>query len=172
MGANLVDFFQRFELLGFFAGYPLFFALVYFAAGFNKRAFTSKWQKLSPLLTSSYALVGALFLLFVLWPLFQGQVVQAGSITMIMLKAWGITAMLFWIPSLRRLPFISLLHSLIFFGLILIDIFSGTNSAPGRDQVRNDMRVLTDSLLLNTLTFITVFIATYIQKIVRQRRAL
>jgi hypothetical protein len=64
------------------------------------------------------------------------------------LTIWGLLSILFWIPALAKKPVLSLLHSLIFFILLLKDLFSQI-SAPTKDMVRNDMNVYTVSLLLN-----------------------
>jgi hypothetical protein len=159
MGADLLTFLQRCELLGFFAGFPVLFAIIYVASSWMQGIPTLRWEKSKALLPASYALVGTLFLLSLIWPVLLGQPLRAGSLSITALRAWGLLAMLFWIPRLRRLPFCALLHSLVFFALIAVDILTGHSTASGRDQIRNDMSLLTDSMLLHAVTFAIVLLA-------------
>jgi cellobiose-specific phosphotransferase system component IIC len=66
-------------------------------------------------------------------------------------------AIIFWIPFFFKRPFLSVLHSLFFFFLLLRDIFS---QLLFHDQdvltLRNEMKVYTDSLLLNLFALIII----------------
>src|SRR5277367_460798 len=105
MGADLLTFFQRLELLAFFAGYPVVFTIVYILSNLRPGFRVMRWEKSGALLPASYALVGTLFFLSIVWPVFLGQPFRAGNLSIIALRAWGLLAIAFWIPRLSRLPF-------------------------------------------------------------------
>jgi hypothetical protein len=66
------------------------------------------------------------------------------------LKIWGIFSILFWIPSLRKKPVLTLLHSTVFFLFLVRDLFFQLFSlSADRNIIRNDMKIFTVSLFLN-----------------------
>lgn len=146
MGTDFPSYIQRFELILFFAGYPLLYTLA------------SRMSQGRKLLPAAYAMVGTLFLSFLLW-----HASPSGSATILGLRCWGVLAMLFWIPRLRRRPVLSLLHSLIFFALMAADLFRQ------QEQVANDMRIISLSLLLNATVFALVLLVVFIRSSIRRR---
>jgi len=133
----------------FFSGYPLLYAVTIFIAADHqlKSNFSTRIVRLLPF---AYALVGTLYLglqLKNLYPEYSAEKIK-GGFQQPWLIAWALLSILFWIPALAKKPVLSLLHSLIFFILLLKDLFSQI-SAPTKDMVRNDMNVYTVSLLLN-----------------------
>jgi hypothetical protein len=68
-------------------------------------------------------------------------------------------SILFFIPALAKKTVISLLHSLVFFFFLLREIFSQLfSSDTDKNILKNEMKVYTDSLLLNlgVFAFITL----------------
>lgn len=159
MGADLLTFFQRFELLAFFAGYPLLYTLIKLTSTIRRPATWFDWQKYAALPGITYALLGTLFLLFLIWRAFP-----SGNIAIFALRGWGVTAILFWIPRLRKFPVFCLLHSLVFFGLIVRDIIRDLSTLSGRDLIHNDMTILSLSFLLNSTVFLSMFLVFLVRR--------
>lgn len=159
MGTDLLTLLQRWELLAFFAGYPLLYTLVSFVAGHRPGISGAGRLKLPAALPAGYAMAGTLFLLFLVW---RANRPVNESITL--LRIWAVLAALFWLPPLRRSPLLSLLHSLVFFGLVVQDLISGFSSLSGRDGIRNDMTIFSLSFLLNTTLFALVSLVLFIRR--------
>jgi hypothetical protein len=81
--------------------------------------------------------------------------------------AWGLLSLFFWLPLFRNKPLISLLHSLVFFGLVARDIFFN----PGKDSslVKNNMKLYTDSLLLQSACFITILLIYFLVNVNKKK---
>ena len=160
MDTSFFDYLQQLELIAFFSGYPLIYALIVVFAGKNqsKRSFKNKLVLLLPF---AYALVGTLYLGLQLKNLYPDYSIE--NIKQIFqgsyLKIWGILSMLFWIPVFSRKTIFSLLHSLIFFFLLGKTLFLYLFKATEQINISNEMKIYTDSLLLNTgcLVIITFF---------------
>lgn len=141
---------QQLELMAFFSGYPLIYSFVRAAAG-NRPSEGSLRSKLVMLLPFSYVLLATLYLGLQLKNLYPDY--SLGHIGWMMrqnyLKIWGILAIFFWIPALRREPALSLFHSLIFVLMLVADLVRQYSGAFGQmDKVRNEMTVYTVSLFL------------------------
>jgi hypothetical protein len=142
---------EQLELMGFFAGYPLVYAIIFLIAG-KRRSRPAFTERLVSLLPYGYALTGTLY-----WGLLLKNNYPDYSWDLLIssqqepyLRIWGLLAILFWIPVLARKPVFSLLHSLVFFFLLLKDlIIQMTSTSFDRHIIRNDMKVYTDSVLLN-----------------------
>ena len=161
MDNNLIAYIERLQLIAFFAGYPLIYALVNFIAGDRSKQANAFVNRLVILLPFSYALTGVLFLGFVLKNLYPDYSIENIAQQFTYLKIWGLLAVLFWIPF-RKKSVISLLHSLVFFFFLLRDIFMHMTSYIGIDVIKNDMKVYTGSLLLNTGTLTVIVILHFI----------
>lgn len=161
MADNFFAYLEQLELMGFFAGYPILYALVMVLAGnevFRKRL------RITPAgaLSVTYAIVGTLYLgmqLRILYLNAQTTGYQfAGYFSL--LRIWGLLAVLFWLPVLRKRPGLALLHSLVFFLLLARDLVVHLlRFSDKQDAIRNEMSVYTDSLLLNLGVFIIVLAA-------------
>jgi hypothetical protein len=114
-----------------------------------------KW--LVPVLPYAYALVGTLYLGLLLknaYPHFSYENV-IGKDGPVFLKIWALSTLLFWIPAISRKTIYSLLHSLVFFYLLLKDLFVYLFSKSGDKQfIKNDMKVYTDSILLTIVALL------------------
>jgi hypothetical protein len=74
-------------------------------------------------------------------------------------KIWAIFSILFWIPALAKKPVLSLIHSLVFFFFLVRDLyFQLTAVSADKNIVKNDMKIYTDSLLLNSGAFVVLVI--------------
>lgn len=153
MGNEFLAYIERLELMAFFAGYPLVYAIVQVISGRAiKTSAVSRWARLLPY---GYALSGTLFFGLLLKELYPDYSVNhiAGAFQNPFLKIWGLTVLLFWLPPFSQRPVFSLLHSVVFFFFLLKDIYAQLTSAPGNEIIQNDMKIYTDSLLLNLLSF-------------------
>ena len=152
MGTDFLSFIQRYELILFFAGYPLLYTLV---------SGLPKWRMSLPVV---YAMAGTLFLLFLFW-----RANRPGSLVIIALRSWGVLAVLFWIPWLGKLRLWSLLHSLVFFALLVEDMVGALSAPYGRETVGGDMRIFSISFFLNALLLVLVRLVIFIRELIRRR---
>ncbi len=146
MDDSFFAYLQQLELMAFFSAYPLVYAIIQVIAGNSKKEII---KKISSLLPSAYALVGLLYLglqLKNLYPDYSFENIRL-SMQQPFLKIWALLSQLFWIPVLRKKLALSLIHSLPFFLFLVKDIF--LRSSPDKHIVRNDMKIYTDSLLIN-----------------------
>ena len=155
MDSSLISYLQRLELMGFFSAYPLLYSIVMVIAGSNeKRNFFKK--QLVALLPFTYALLGTLYLGLQLknyYPDYSFHHIKL-EFEEPLLKIWGLISLLFWIPAIRKKPILSLIHSLVFFFFLARDLFlQSLQLSADNSVVRNDMKIFTDSLLLNFCAF-------------------
>jgi hypothetical protein len=156
------------ELVIFFSGYPLCYALLEFISG------KIKSLQAELFLSYSYAFSGTLYigLQFRKWyyassyhelQLFELQP---------FLTAWAFLSLLFWLPFFRRKAWMALLHSFVFFFLFLRNLFSQVSGdSPNDDMLRNNMKIYSISLLLHSCIFLLVLFFFYISRIYRQRKS-
>jgi hypothetical protein len=158
MEYTFFSYLQRLELITFFSGYPLVFAIIFFIAG--NQPSNNKWKgKLFFLLPFAYALVGTLYLGYQLKSLYPDYTLEniKQSLYHPFLMAWALSSLLFWIPRLAKKPVISLLHSFVFFFLLLKDLFFQLPAfETDKNIARNDMKLYTNSLLLNMAAIIAI----------------
>ncbi len=151
---------QQLELMAFFSGYALIYSFVRAAAG-NRPSEGSLRSRLVLLLPFAYALLGTLYVGLQLKNLYPDY--SFGHIGRVLrqnyFKIWGILAIFFWIPALRRKPAFSLFHSLIFILILVADLIRQYSGDFDRmDKVRNEMTVYTFSLFLNVGVYALVFL--------------
>ena len=165
-----MTYIDRLELMAFFAGYPFVYAIIQVIHGTGKKS-TPVLRDLVTILPLAYALSGTLFAGMVVKELYP----YAHSWTNIInqfyspfLKIWGMMAVLFWVPALNRRPVLSLLHSLVFFFFLVHDIYIQFTSFPAKEIIQNDMKIFTDSLLLNSICLFLVALIYY--PLARRRR--
>jgi len=166
MDSGFFAYLQQLELMAFFSGYPLLYAIILLMAG-NQSSKNKVRDRVVPLLPFSYALVGTLYFglqLKNLYPDYSFENIKL-SMQLPWLVGWGLLSTLFWIPVLARKPVWSLAHSLIFFFFLTRDLFiHAFQSSADKNVVRNDMKIYTDSILLNLgslflVTLISMLIA-------------
>ena len=155
MGNNFFAYLQLLELMAFFSGYSLLYAIILVFAG-NKESRNNFKNRIVSVLPLSYALVSTLYVGLQLKNLYLNHL--SGNIRLTIdhhyLMVWGLLAILFWIPLFRKKEGLSLLHSLVFFFILVKDIFMQIGSSVDENILKNDMRLFTVSFLLNLATFI------------------
>ena len=160
----MMSYLQRLEIMAFFSGYPLVYLITLAFAGKPQTRTVTKKQ-LVLLLPFSYALTGVLYLGLQLKNLYPDySVVHINSeIQNPFLIIWGLLTVLFWIPALNKKPVISLLHSLVFFFPLLKDLYIQISSeSADKSVLKNDMKVYSDSILLNISTFVFIIILYFL----------
>ena len=169
MNDDFFKYLDQLELLGFFSGYPLLYAFI--TSLFVHKKIGIEKIRIVSLLPLAYAFTGTLYLglqLKNVYPDFSFSNIQA---TIQPLKLVALISVLFWFPLLSKRPVISLLHSLIFFFFLAKDLFVHTvKNQPGDGRMQNNMKVFTDSLLLNIISLITVVLFTYFILFIKRRR--
>lgn len=164
MDNSFFAYMQQLELMAFFSGYPLIYAVMHFIAG-NEKIKDNFWRRSASLLPFSYALLGTLYLGLQLKNLHPGYSIEniKNTVQQPGLMIWGLLAIIFWLPALARKTVLSLLHSLIFFFFLAKDlIVQSSASSPNNDIVKNDMKIYTDSLLLNVGALILILLVSFI----------
>lgn len=166
MGENFFEYIERMELLFFFSGYPLVYSLIYFVHGRAQKNQHPMLMRLVPLLPLAYALSASIFFGFWLREFVIRQQIQniRADDHISLLKAWGLSAVIFWIPFFNRKPIYSLLHCMVFFIVFLKELLAGIGSEDGGDIIRNDMRIYTISLALNLVCLTLIWILSIIIK--------
>ena len=160
MDNSFFAYLQQLELMAFFSGYPLLYSLILFVSG-NRTAKNYFRTRIFPLLPYAYALTGTLFLGLQLKNLYPDYSMENIRLAMQQpwLTGWGLLSILFWIPALGRKPVWSVVHSLVFFSLLVKDLFQHTfQSSADKYVIRNDMKIYSDSLLLNLASLIAILV--------------
>lgn len=162
------------ELETFFSGYLLVYAIVYLIASNRSDAHFAK-SNLLPKLPFAYAFVGTLYLGLQLknaYPDYHINHLMAG-IQFPYLKIWGLLSIFFWVPILHKRAVFCMLHSMVFFLLLMKSFYLQlSSSSAGNDLARNNMKIYSVSILLNLLALILVtFISMLIARFKNQKRS-
>ncbi|MEO7264288.1 MAG: hypothetical protein ABIW38_05215 [Ferruginibacter sp.] len=163
MDNSFFAYLQQMEMIAFFSGYPLLYAVIHSIAGKDplKNTFATRLKTLLPF---AYALIGTLYLGLQLKNLYPGYTIEniQHSIHLPFLVLWALISLLFWIPAISKIKLFSLLHSLVFFFFVLRDLFLQlSSSAADKNILNTDMRIYSMSLLLN-LTALAVILLFYV----------
>ncbi len=160
MDYSFYYYIERLELILFFAGYPIVYALVQLLKSLQKSEQLFLKHNLSSHLPYAYALAGSLFLGFVINNM-NGNFSTENIITQFssFIKIWGFLSIIFWVPLFAKKPIYSLLHSLVFFSLIIKDFLIPNINNTIQQSISNDMRMYSLSIALN---FVTLFIIVFI----------
>ena len=162
MGSSIFTYVQQLEMLAFFSGYPLIYYLVRFLTR-NVSLKNVRGAETVTILPFAYALVGTLYLGLQLKNLYPGYTIENIShrIQQPYLIIWALLSILFWIPALSKRQILSVLHSLVFFFIIVKDLFFQlTGIISDRDIIRNDMKIYTVSIFLNLAAFILILLSS------------
>lgn len=173
MPDSFVAYAEWIELETFFSGYLLVYAIIFLMA--------SGWQginfaktKLLPNLPTAYAFAGTLYWGLQLKNMYPDYTVDhliAGT-QLHYLKIWGLLSILFWIPVLRKKAVFSLLHSLVFFYLMITRLYLQFVDSTGNDLAGNTIKIYSASILLNLLSLLFVtFISFLIGRFHSQKRS-
>lgn len=156
---DIFSYIEIYELIGFFSGYALIYSLL-------KALNTSHSviNRILPRLPIAYALTGTFYIanllrkFYLQWSLF-------GHISFpehLYLTLWGLVSLIFWLPATRKISNASLYHSLVFFYFILRDIVLHLLGKAEREQISNNMSMLTISLLVNVSTILLLLALTFL----------
>jgi len=167
MDDNFFSYLERLQIMGFFVAYPIVYLFVksFFSGAKNERI-----SQLPFLLSYAYALVGTLYVGLLIRDLYPfSSVLQNDSSNLFsFLKMWGLLSLIFWIPKIAKQPVFSLLHSLIFFYFLVKDLLFFTIKLRDETVIKNDMRVFTDSLLLNIISLFFIFLIALLYRWVKK----
>jgi hypothetical protein len=162
MGNNFFVYVQQLEMLAFFSGYPLIYFLIRFLT--HNTNFKNGWEaRIVSILPFAYALTGTLYLGLQIINLYPDYTIDniKHRFQQPYLNIWAVLSILFWIPAISKKQVLSILHSLVFFFLVLRDLFfQFTWFSQNRDILKNDMRMYTVSIFLN-LAAVTVLVLLY-----------
>jgi hypothetical protein len=176
MNTDFFKYLQQLEMMAFFSGFPLLYAIVIVAVGYLQKKPELK-KKLISLLPYSYAIVGTLYIGLQLRNLYPNYDIEniRNSILRPFLFLWACLSVLFYLPVINKRRVLSLIHSLVFFFILLKDLFMNISGTSGEDNsiVRNDMKIYTDSLLLNTgVYFLTILIVFFLVALIKKLKIL
>jgi hypothetical protein len=155
---------EQLEMLVFFSGYPLVYYLVRF---FTRHASLKNISTaaLVSILPFAYALIGTIYLglqLKNLYPFYTIENIRH-RIQQPYLIFWALLSLLFWIPAISKKQLLSVYHSLVFFFIIVKDLyFQLAGLTSDRNILRNDMKLYTVSIFLNLAAFIILSLPYYI----------
>ena len=172
MNNSFWQYIDRLELLAFFSGYPLVYAAVMVFFGNKKTVRKNLSGILCSLLPYAYALSGTLYvglLMRNLYPDYSIKNIEA-YFDNAYLKIWAILSLVFWVPLFARKPVISLFHSLIFFFFFVKDIFLFNFSEPDHAMIKNEIKIYSDSLLLNVITFAAMVLLYFLITSIRNKK--
>ncbi len=171
MGNSFFAYLQQLELIAFFSGYPLVYAVTIFIFG-NRQLKNNFKIRIVSLLPFAYALAGTLYLGLQLKNLYPDYSIEniKQTIQLPFLMAWGLLSILFWIPALGKKIVVSLIHSLVFFFFLVSDVvIQLLSTAAAKDMIRNDMKIYTVSLLLNMGAFAFIVLLSFLFSQYRKR---
>jgi len=167
MGNGFFGYLQQLEMLAFFSGYALVYLSIRIFCG-NQSLKDKSSVKYVSLLPFAYALIGTLYLGLQIRNLYPDFTMAniSHKIPQIYLALWGLLSILFWVPFFSEKPVLSLLHSLLFFFLILRDLFFQiTGMVSDKNLLQNDMRIYSVSLVLNLAAYIFIFLLNFLEGI-------
>ena len=113
----------------FFSGYPLVCLVFYLMAG-KKSMYNAVTEKIYPLLPVAYAFVATCFWLLMIYTGRMHFVAEriASAAPSVLVIAYSLSALLFWLPSFRKKTRLSFLHSLPLFLLPFFNMLFKTYS--------------------------------------------
>jgi len=170
MESGFFEYIQQLEKMAFFSGYPLIYAIAFFIAG-DKQSRTRYKKTIITILPYAYALVGTFYLGLQLTDLYPDYSLQNIKLvlTQAYLTIWAVLSILFWIPPIAKRTVWSLIHSLVFLFILVKDLTSYLfYDSTDNSIVKNEMKVYTDSLLLNLAAFVIIALVYFL--LIRTRR--
>jgi len=164
MGNSIFVYVQQLEMLAFFSGYPLMYYVVRYLFLHTSLKNLRGAATLS-ILPLAYALIGTLYLSLQFMNLYPDYTMAniRNRIQQPYLVIWALMSVLFWIPALARRQLWSVYHSLIFFFIIVKDLFFQiTGFSTDRNILSNDMKVYSASIVLNFAAFIFLVLLSFL----------
>jgi hypothetical protein len=164
MDSSFFEYIQQLEKMAFFSGYPLIYAIVFLIAG-DKQLRTGYKKRIITILPYAYALVGTLYSglqLKNLYPDYSLENIRL-ILTQPYMTIWALLSMLFWIPAIGKRSVLSLIHSFVFFFILVKDLTSYLlHYSTDNNVVKNEMKIYTDSLLLNLASVVIVSLVFFL----------
>ena len=167
MNSSFFEYIQQIELMAFFSGYPLVYAVILSIAG-NRQIKNNIISRAALFMPVAYALVGTLYLglqLKNLYPDYSFENIK-NTIQLPILVTWGLLSVFFWLPALSKKRLLSLIHSLVIFLLLIRYLFVQLSAdAAGKEILRNAMKIYTISILINlgAIILVILFLALFTQ---------
>ena len=162
------------ELETFFSGYLLVYAIIYLLAS-NRPASGFVKARLLPNLPLAYAFAGTLYVGLQMKNAYPDYTIEhlTAGVQLPYLRIWGLISILFWIPLLQKKAVFSLLHSSVFFFLLMKSLFLQLfTPSPGNEMARNNMKIYSVSIFLSLVALILVtLISLLIARFKRQKRS-
>lgn len=161
MGEGFIAYIERIELIGFFSGYPVVLVLLNMLL---KRRFSRQVlsMRIRSALPAVYPLLATLYTAMLIKSLYPSYTVQnlLNTFSITPLRIWAITALIFWLPYLKKRISILVVHSAVFLGLLGYDVWTNIRNHATLEMLQNDIRIFGISILLSTvmLLLVTVFI--------------
>jgi hypothetical protein len=171
MDNSLIAYLEKLELMAFFSAYVLIYLIVMVIVGEHKkgRYFINKTAGLLPY---AYALTATLYFGYQLRNMSPDFSANNFSIHFqsAYLKIFALLALLFWIPAISKKHILSAFHSAVFFLFILKDVLTYISNPGETDKIKNDMRVFTDSVILNTGSLVIILLIYFTVSAIRNRK--
>jgi len=170
MEDSLGAYIDHLELMFFFSGYALPFIIIFFARKVWSPVTTRRLLSFLPL---GYALAGTLYLGLQLKNLYPDFSQIPDHFQYSFLKIFSLLSILFWLPAFRKRPLLSLLHGLVFFSLMIRNIYRELSiPSDGNDFLKNDIKIFSASIILNLATLtILIIISLLVARFKRQLRS-
>jgi hypothetical protein len=172
MDNDIFRYLARLEIMVFFAGYSVIYAFINFLASEFRKKPKAIFSLLKELLPYGYAVSATLFFGFIVKKIYVGYEMNI-AVTQLhhpFLVIWGLSAVLFWLRPVRKYAVLSLIHSLVFFYYLPRDIILRVFSNQENDIVKNDMNILTTSLMLNAICLVSVLMIHYLLRYITESR--
>jgi len=166
MDHSIFVYVQQLAMLAFFSGYPLVYYLIRYVNR-NTSLKNVRGVGILSILPFAYALTGTLYLGLQVKNLYPDYTIEnlRHRIQQPYLVIWAFMSILFWIPALSKRQILSVLHSLVFFFIILKDLFFQlTGTVSDRSILSNDMKLYTISVFLNLASFIFLALSTFLSR--------
>ncbi len=171
MSKDIFIYLDQLQMLAFFSGYVFVYLLVSFLLDVKNPKLAAIGKSIVALLPLGYALTGTLFLGLIAKNIYMDGTAMALNNQLLnpYLKIFGLLSLLFWLPMFARKRKYSLLHSLCFLFFIIKDLFLFSISKMNKETIQNDLRVFTDSVILNILSFTAIMVSYFAIKRFRDR---
>lgn len=159
MNQDFFQYLEKLELLAFFSGYPLWYAIVKAFSG--QRSTETKDRRISgKILPYTYALTATLYAGFCADKLYPDWSFTSWKLLFshTWLVPWAFTALVFWIPAAGKRTYLSLLHSIPFFFILLSDILHYHFNSPGSGRPTNEMNMYGISVLIQAVVYCSIYL--------------
>ncbi len=161
MPDSLTGYAEWIELETFFSGYLLVYVIIYLVANRSVNNFTK--TRVLPKLPLAYAFLGILYFGLQMKNAYPDYSIQhlTEGVQLPYLKIWGLLSIVCCIPFIRKKAVFSLLHSSVFFFLLLKSLYSQSSvSSGGNNIARNSMKIYTASILFSLTALILVVLVS------------